>query len=152
MIGVTERKNPNDAATASDILGPDGNVLPSSHEIDPNENEAGDLIGTAADFDYQFMSWWVHALTNRLLVFTPSSSNEEGALSFREVVRMQWRALGWRDFMFAGLGPFMLGHIVSPELWTSKILYLSDRAVMSSVSSKKWRDTYESLRFVVAGG
>jgi hypothetical protein len=128
--------------------GPDGLQLnPSSHEIDPDENYAGDVIGTASDFDYQLMSWWVHALTNRLLVFPPS-----GALSFPKLVRLQWHALGWSNFMLSGLAPFMMGHVVSPEIWAGKLLYLLDRAVFSSVSSKKWRDAYDEARFIIAGG
>ena len=146
MIGVTERKNP--VLEDASFLGGGSEDLPNNegHEVDPDENEAGDFIGTAADFDYQFLSWWVHALTNRLLVFPPSDG-----LSFRDVVRMQWRGLGWREFMFGGLSPFMLGHVVSPELWTGKILYVIDRAVLSSVSSRKWRDWYENVRFAIAG-
>jgi hypothetical protein len=143
VIGLTERKIPVD-----EIYGPDG--LPyhdSTHEINPEENDIGDYIGTLSDFDYQFMSWWIHALTNRLLVF-PSV----GGLSFLELVKLQWRGLGWSGFLFSGLTPFMMGHIVSPEIWTGKLLYLLDRAVFSCVSSKKWRDAYDDARFIIAGG
>ena len=130
-----------------DLYGPDGQQYQAlNHEVDPEENEIGEKIGNAADLDYQLMSWWLHALTNRLLVYPPMED-----LSFLELVRLQWRALGWRDFTFAGLAPFMLGHVVSPEIWMSKLLYFMDRAVMSSVSSRKWRDTYEQARFLIAG-
>jgi len=119
----------------------------TSHEIDPDENEAGEFIGNAADLDYQFISWWIHALTNRLLVFFPKDG-----IPFPEILKLQWRALGWRDFTSAGLSPFMLGHIVSPELWTTNVLYFVDRAIISSISSRRWRNTYDSMRPFVAGG
>jgi hypothetical protein len=33
-----------------------------------DENSIGEKIGWAADIDNQFLSWWIHAFTNRLLV------------------------------------------------------------------------------------
>jgi hypothetical protein len=33
-----------------------------------DENSLGEKIGWMADIDNQFLSWWVHAFTNRLLV------------------------------------------------------------------------------------
>lgn len=139
VIGVTERKGPVDEAFGTQFDA-------DSHEIDPDENDAGDLLGTAADFEYQILSWWIHAFTNRLLVFPPSRD-----VSFRELVRLHWRSLGSGNFMFGGIWSFWVGHLVSPELWTGKILYLMERAIMSSVSSKKWRDAYSKVDHLIAG-
>jgi hypothetical protein len=107
---------------------------------------AGGYVGNAADFDYQFLSWWIHALTNRLLVLPPV-----GDKSFSDIVLLHWRTLGWRDFMFAGLPSFMLSHVVNPEMWTSFILYFLDRAVIAHVSSRERREAYERARFGIAG-
>jgi hypothetical protein len=142
VIGVTERKIPVDRGIAHDGL----DYRESGHTVDPDEDAAGDFIGNAADFDFQFISWWIHAFTNRLLVFPPTSD-----ISFVDLVQLQWRVLGWRNFMFAGLPSFMLSHVVNPEMWTSFILYFLDRAVMASVSSRGRREAYERVRFVIAG-
>jgi hypothetical protein len=143
VIGVTERKIPVDR------FDHDGGVYPASgHEVDPDEDEAGDIIGTVADFDYQFLSWWIHALTNRLLVFPPTRDT-----SFVGIVQLQWRVLGWRRFLFAGLPSFMTSHVVNPELWTQFILNnVFDRAVIAYVSSRQRREAYENIyRPILAG-
>jgi hypothetical protein len=139
VIGVTERNVPVD-----EVFGTQFGA--NSHEIDPDENDAGDLLGTVADFEYQLLSWWIHSITDRLLVFPPSAD-----VSFRELVRLHWRSLGPGNFMFGGIWSFWLGHFVSPELWTSKILYLIERGIMSSVSSRKWRDAYNKVDYLIAG-
>lgn len=141
---MTKRKLPVDEIFGSDHVHFD---VSKGQEIDTEENDAGDLLATVADFEYQFLSWWIHAFTNRLLVFPPVDG-----LSFRELLRLHWRSLGWQNFINAGIWPFMLGHLVSPEIWTGKILYLMERAIMSSVSSKKWRDAYDKVDYIVAGG
>ena len=59
-VGVVERKIPEL------VFG--GDLDAHGNGADAEENTVGDMIGNAADFDYQCLSWWIHAFTNRLLV------------------------------------------------------------------------------------
>jgi len=134
VIGVTERKIPIEGQR-------DFNQYLVQHGIDPDEESAGDLVGNAADLDYQLSSWWIHAFTNRLLVFPPSED-----ISFLDLMKLHYKTLGWKDFIQAGLPSFLLSHVVNPEMWTQYIVYRLDRAIIASVSSKQWRDTYNRAK------
>lgn len=140
VIGVTERKIPIDGLHNLD------SGLTNEY-FDPDERLAGELLGDAADFDYQLLTWWLHSMTNRLLVFSPVKD-----ISFMNILRVHLDAMGRTDFLTAGLSSFLLSHIVNPEMWTQWAVYALDRAIFASISSKKWRDVYGRNRALISTG
>jgi hypothetical protein len=74
VVGVVERSLP-------DVLQEFGGGLDdqTGQVASEDENSFGEKIGWAADIENQFLSWWIHAFTNRLLVSTkiyPRSNTE----------------------------------------------------------------------------
>ncbi|KIW03290.1 uncharacterized protein PV09_05503 [Verruconis gallopava] len=142
VIGVTERKTPVNQEFFTGSL-----ESPHVGRQVEEEDDVGWKVGLTADIDYQLISWWIHALTNRLLVFFPTEN-----ISFVEVVRLHRLAMGMHSFMFAGLPSFMLGHLMSPEILTSLALDYLDREIWARVSSRRRREAYVRYRFIFAVG
>ncbi|KAF2429838.1 hypothetical protein EJ08DRAFT_650067 [Tothia fuscella] len=110
------------------------------------ENAMGEKIGWAADIDNQFLSWWIHAFTNRLLVFAPSIDS-----SFVNITKIHYDTLGFRDFFFAGLPAFIFSSLVNPEIWTYQVATRIDRFVWATFISRKQRIMYGRIRPYLLG-
>jgi hypothetical protein len=69
VVGVVQRNLPEALEEFGDHL------VYGSKMANDEESVIGERIGWSAEIANQFMSWWIHAFTNRLLVFTISRTS-----------------------------------------------------------------------------